>query len=154
MDESDQRLGTITGKPLQGKVALIIGGSSIDTHYLALFLAKYGADIALIYQQAYPDHIRETKQRIESAGQRCLIFGQNNDENFPKEMLQQVSESLDRLDLFIVYSSQSRAELRPPESSENTPSHGTNHAASLFANIDIITGILEWMVEPAATNVT
>ncbi|MES2514315.1 MAG: SDR family oxidoreductase [Bacteroidota bacterium] len=58
---------------LNGKVALITGGDSGIGRAVAVLFAKEGADVAIIYLNEHTD-ANETKQEVESYGQKCLLI--------------------------------------------------------------------------------
>lgn len=86
---------------LLNKVALITGGDSGIGRSVAIFYAKEGADVAIIYLNEHED-ADETKRLVEAEGQRCLtIAGDIGDESFCRQAVQQVVGTLGHLDIVV-----------------------------------------------------
>lgn len=93
-------------QPLVNKVALLYDVTDSGGHDLAVSLAENGADIAIVYRQAYAGQARETKCSVESEGRRCLILPtQNQKKSFSKDVVRRTINILGRLDIYIDYSS-------------------------------------------------
>lgn len=58
---------------LLGKVALITGGDSGIGRSVAVFFAREGADVAIVYLNGHEDAV-ETKAMVEAEGRRCLLI--------------------------------------------------------------------------------
>lgn len=100
---------------LTGKVALITGGDSGIGRAVAIFFAKEGADVAIVYLNEDQD-AQETKRLVEAEGKRCIaIAGDIGDEQFCQQAVQQVVSELGHLDILI----NNAAEQHPQESIEN-----------------------------------
>lgn len=100
---------------LTGKVALITGGDSGIGRSVAVFYAKEGADVAIIYLSEDQD-AQETKRLVEQEGHRCLtIAGDVGDEQFCQRAVQQTVQELGHLDILV----NNAAEQHPQESIEN-----------------------------------
>ncbi|BAY65156.1 short-chain dehydrogenase/reductase SDR [Calothrix brevissima NIES-22] len=100
---------------LQGKVALITGGDSGIGKAVAIFYAKEGADVAIMYKSEHKD-AEETKRLVEKEGRRCLtIAGDIGDEQFDQQAVQRVVKELGHLDILV----NNAAEQHPQESIEN-----------------------------------
>ncbi|MBD2194473.1 MULTISPECIES: SDR family oxidoreductase [Calothrix] len=112
--QSDDAKYRGSGK-LQGKVALITGGDSGIGKAVAIFYAKEGADVAIMYKSEQKD-AEETKRLVEKEGRRCLtIAGDIGDEQFDQQAVQQVVKELGHLDILV----NNAAEQHPQESIEN-----------------------------------
>lgn len=99
---------------LQGKVALITGGDSGIGRAVAIFYAKEGADVAIVYLSEQGD-AEETKQLVEAEGHRCLtIQGDVGDEQFCQQAIQQTVNQFGHLDILV----NNAAEQHPQESIE------------------------------------
>jgi NAD(P)-dependent dehydrogenase (short-subunit alcohol dehydrogenase family) len=103
---------------LAGKVALITGGDSGIGRAVAIFYAKEGADVAVVYLDEHKD-AEETKRLVEAEGRRCLLIaGDIGDERFCKEAVDRTVRELGRLDILV----NNAAEQHPQESIENISS--------------------------------
>ena len=97
---------------LQDKVALITGGDSGIGRAVALFYAKEGADVAILYLNEHDD-AKETKRLVEEQGRRAVtIAGDIGDENFCQQAVQQAVDALGKLDILV----NNAAEQHPQES--------------------------------------
>jgi NAD(P)-dependent dehydrogenase (short-subunit alcohol dehydrogenase family) len=90
---------------LKNKVAMLFDGSNEGGRSLAVSLASYGADIAIVYREGFVKHARETKRLVEAAGRRCIIVPLPDGELLSKELIRQTANTLGRLDIFIDSSS-------------------------------------------------
>ncbi|MTT31928.1 SDR family oxidoreductase [Terrilactibacillus sp. BCM23-1] len=96
--EDDNYIGT--GK-LNGKVALVTGGSSGIGRAVAIAYAKEGADVAIIYNINDEDALL-TKERVEAQGQRCLLLkGDAGDEAFANQAVEETVAELGGLDVLV-----------------------------------------------------
>lgn len=86
---------------LKDKVALISGGDSGIGRAVAIYFAKEGADIAIVYLDEHGD-AEETKRQVEAEGVRCLqIAGDIGEEGFCREAIERTVESFGRLDILV-----------------------------------------------------
>jgi NAD(P)-dependent dehydrogenase (short-subunit alcohol dehydrogenase family) len=86
---------------LQDMVAIITGGDSGIGRSIAVFYAREGADIAIIYLSEDED-AAETKRAVEEEGRRCLLIqGDVSDRSFCMSAVEQVVEEFGRLDLLV-----------------------------------------------------
>jgi NAD(P)-dependent dehydrogenase (short-subunit alcohol dehydrogenase family) len=100
---------------LEGKVALITGGDSGIGRSVAIFYAKEGADVAIIYLSEQQD-AEETKRLVEAENQQCLLLkGDIGDEKFCQQAVQQTVQELGHLDILV----NNAAEQHPQDSIEN-----------------------------------
>ncbi len=86
---------------LKDKVALITGGDSGIGRSVAVFFAKEGANIVIVY---YNEHIdaKETKQYIENLGGKCLLIaGDLREEDFCKKVINDTIEVFGHLDILV-----------------------------------------------------
>ncbi len=86
---------------LQGKVALITGGSRGIGRAIALRLAESGADVVVNYVRHRRD-AAETAEAVEKIGRRCLLVKTNvaNSEDV-KGMFAAISEEFGHLDILV-----------------------------------------------------
>jgi len=86
---------------LTGKTAIITGGDSGIGKSAAIYFAKEGADVAIIYLEEHQD-AEETKQLIEAEGRRCLLYsGDIGSEEFCKETVNKIHSEFGRLDILV-----------------------------------------------------
>lgn len=86
---------------LQDKVALITGGDSGIGRAVAVFYAKEGADVAIVYLNEHQD-AQKTKQAVEAYGRHCvLIPGDIRSEKFCQEAVQKTVDELGKLNILV-----------------------------------------------------
>jgi NAD(P)-dependent dehydrogenase (short-subunit alcohol dehydrogenase family) len=89
------------GGKLIGKTAIITGGDSGIGKSVAIYFAKEGADVAIVYLEEHQD-AEETKQLIEAEGRRCLLYsGDIGNEDFCKETVNKIHTEFGRLDIVV-----------------------------------------------------
>lgn len=89
-----------SGKLLD-KVALITGGDSGIGRSVAVFYAKEGADVAIVYLDEHDD-AQETKRAVESYGRRCLLIaGDIRNETFCHEAVDRTVKEFGKLDILV-----------------------------------------------------
>lgn len=111
--QSDDASYRGTGK-LDGKIALVTGGDSGIGRAVAIFFAKEGADIAIVYLDEHGD-ADDTKREVEAVGRRCLtVAGDIGDEAFCQRAVEQTVRELGGLDVLV----NNAAEQHPQESIE------------------------------------
>lgn len=80
---------------------MITGGDSGIGRAVAIFYAREGADIAIIYLNEHKD-AQETKRLVEAEGRRCfLIAGDVGGQTFCKEAVSKSVEFLSKLDILV-----------------------------------------------------
>lgn len=89
------------GLTLEGKTALVTGGSRGIGRQIALTLAGYGADVAITYARS-ADAAEEVKEAIEQMGQRSLAI-QADAVKFEKadNVIQQIVSEWEKLDILV-----------------------------------------------------
>jgi NAD(P)-dependent dehydrogenase (short-subunit alcohol dehydrogenase family) len=86
---------------LKNKVALITGGDSGIGKSVAIYFAKEGADIAIVYLEENED-ARDTQQLIEQEGQKCLLIsGDIGIEDFCNDCVDRTVKELGNLDILV-----------------------------------------------------
>lgn len=82
---------------LKGKTAIITGGDSGIGRSVAIYYAKEGADITIVYLDEHDD-AQKTKELVEAEGVKCLLLaGDIGDEGFCKEVVKRPFQNLARL---------------------------------------------------------
>ncbi|ELR98244.1 SDR family oxidoreductase [Gloeocapsa sp. PCC 73106] len=100
---------------LKNKVALITGGDSGIGRSVAIFFAKEGANVVILYLDEHED-AQETQRLVEKEGQKCLaIAGDIGDESFCQQAVQKTIEEFGQLDILI----NNAAEQHPQDSIED-----------------------------------
>lgn len=89
------------GLTLEGKTALVTGGSRGIGKAIALKLADYGADVAVTYARS-ADAAEKVKQEIEAKGRRALAI-QADAVKFEKAetVIQQIVSQWEKLDILV-----------------------------------------------------
>jgi NAD(P)-dependent dehydrogenase (short-subunit alcohol dehydrogenase family) len=86
---------------LRDKVALITGGDSGIGRAVAVFYAKEGADVAIVYKDEHGD-AQKTKEAVESYDRRCLLMaGDIRNEQFCQEAVQKTISEFGKLDILV-----------------------------------------------------
>lgn len=86
---------------LKGKAALITGADSGIGRSVAIFFAREGADVAIVYYSEDKD-AEDTKRMVEEEGRRCLLIkGDVGDKYFATETVQKTKEEFGRLDILV-----------------------------------------------------
>lgn len=86
---------------LAGKVALITGGDSGIGRAVAVFFAREGAQIAIVYLNEHDD-AADSARAVESEGRRCLcISGNVADREFCCDAVAQVISTYGHLDVLV-----------------------------------------------------
>ncbi len=86
---------------LQDKVALITGGDSGIGRSVAVYYAKEGADVAIVYLNEHGD-AKETQQAVQDYGRRCLLIpGDIRGEDFCREAVQKTLNEFGQLDILV-----------------------------------------------------
>ncbi|MBM7653724.1 SDR family oxidoreductase [Neobacillus cucumis] len=86
---------------LTGKTAMITGGDSGIGKAVAIYFAKEGADVAIVYLEEHQD-AEETKQLIEAEGRKCLLFsGDIGSEETCKDIISKTISEFQKLDILV-----------------------------------------------------
>jgi NAD(P)-dependent dehydrogenase (short-subunit alcohol dehydrogenase family) len=86
---------------LKGRAAIITGGDSGIGRSVAVFYAREGADVAIVYLSEDED-ARATKKAVEAEGQRCLLLpGDVSDAAFCRQAVAKTVKEFGRLDILV-----------------------------------------------------
>jgi hypothetical protein len=86
---------------LKGRVAVITGGDSGIGRAVAVFFAREGADVAIVYLSEHDD-AKFTQEAVEAEGQRCLLLpGDVSDQAFCKKAVAATVKEFGRLDILV-----------------------------------------------------
>lgn len=86
---------------LEGRVAIVTGGDSGIGRAVALFFAKEGADLAIVYLEEHED-AEETRRMVEAEGRRCVtISGDVGDEEFCRDAVERTVREFGKLDVLV-----------------------------------------------------
>ena len=86
---------------LQGKTAIITGGDSGIGKSVAIYYAKEGANVVIVYLEEQSD-AEKTKELVEKEGQECLLIsGDIGDESFCKGVIDQTIGKFGALDILV-----------------------------------------------------
>jgi NAD(P)-dependent dehydrogenase (short-subunit alcohol dehydrogenase family) len=86
---------------LSNKSAIITGGDSGIGKSVAIYFAKEGADVTIVYLNETAD-AEETKQLIEAEGQKCLLFsGDIGSEDYCKEIVNKTIDQFGKIDILV-----------------------------------------------------
>jgi NAD(P)-dependent dehydrogenase (short-subunit alcohol dehydrogenase family) len=104
---------------LEGMTAIITGGDSGIGRATALFYAREGADVAIVYLADDNPDAADTKRKVEAEGRRCLAFpGDVGDESFCGKVVEETIKAFGKLDILI----NNAAEQHPRENIEDISS--------------------------------
>ncbi|WP_404350657.1 glucose 1-dehydrogenase [Sutcliffiella horikoshii] len=100
---------------LKDKVAIITGGDSGIGRAVAIYYAKEGADVVVVYLNEHKD-AKETQRQVEAEGRKChLIAGDIGEEAFCKQIVDETMANFSKIDILI----NNAAEQHPQESIED-----------------------------------
>ncbi|WHY02069.1 SDR family oxidoreductase [Neobacillus sp. DY30] len=86
---------------LAGKTAIITGGDSGIGKSVAIYFAKEGADVAIIYLNEHQD-AEETKGLVEAEGRKCVLFsGDAGNEEFCKDTVSKTIDQFGKIDILV-----------------------------------------------------
>ncbi len=89
-----------SGKLLD-KAAVITGGDSGIGRAVAVYFAREGADVAIVYLDEHSD-AEETKRMVEQEGRRCItISGDVGEEEVCRNAVRQTVDAFGRLDILV-----------------------------------------------------
>ncbi len=86
---------------LKGKVAIITGGDSGIGKSVAIYFAKEGAHLSIVYLDEHED-ANETKRLVEKEGSQCLLLpGDVGKEDFCQEVVSQTIQVFGGIDILV-----------------------------------------------------
>jgi len=86
---------------LRDKVAIITGGDSGIGRAVAYAFAKEGADVVIAYLYEHED-AKETKNRVEQLGRRCLLVpGDLREESMSYQVVKRTIDHFGKLDILV-----------------------------------------------------
>jgi NAD(P)-dependent dehydrogenase (short-subunit alcohol dehydrogenase family) len=86
---------------LKGKVVLITGGDSGIGKSAAIYFAKEGASVAIVYLDEHED-AEKTKEAIQAEGQECLLIsGDIGSETFCKDIVRKTLDKFGQIDVLV-----------------------------------------------------
>ncbi|WP_339149609.1 MULTISPECIES: SDR family oxidoreductase [unclassified Sutcliffiella] len=100
---------------LKDKVAIITGGDSGIGRAVAIYYAKEGADVVVVYLNEHED-AKETQKQVEQEGRKChLLSGDIGEEAFCKQIVDETMANFNKIDILV----NNAAEQHPQESIED-----------------------------------
>ena len=133
---------------LQDKVAIVTGGDSGIGRAVAVYFAKEGADVAVIYLDEHED-AEETGRQVEQEGRRCLLLaGDVGQESFCQDAVRKTVTEFDRLDVLV----NNAGEQHPQESIMDISSEQLERTfrTNIFGMFYMTKAALEFMPEGSA----
>jgi len=86
---------------LNNKLAIITGGDSGIGKAVAIYFAKEGADVVIVYLNEHQD-AEETKKLVEAEGKKCLLLaGDIGDETFCQEIVTKSIAQFGKIDVLV-----------------------------------------------------
>ena len=86
---------------LKGKAVLITGGDSGIGKSAAIYFAKEGASVAIVYLEEHED-AEKTKEAIQAEGQECLLIsGDIGSETFCKDAVRKTLDKFGQIDVLV-----------------------------------------------------
>jgi NAD(P)-dependent dehydrogenase (short-subunit alcohol dehydrogenase family) len=86
---------------LKGRVAIVTGGDSGIGRAVAVFYAREGADVAVVYLSE-DDDAKATQEAVEAEGRRCLLLpGDVSDQEFCRKAVAATVKEFGRLDILV-----------------------------------------------------
>ena len=133
---------------LENKVAIVTGGDSGIGRAVAVYFAKEGADVAVLYLDEHED-AEETGRQVEQEGRRCMLLsGDVGQESFCQDAVRKVVTEFDRLDVLV----NNAGEQHPQESIMDISSEQLERTfrTNIFAMFYMTKAALEFMSEGSA----
>ena len=86
---------------LNNKIAIITGGDSGIGKAVAIYFAKEGSDVVIVYLNEHQD-AEETKKIVEAEGRKCLLLaGDIGDEAFSQEIVTKTIEQFGKINILV-----------------------------------------------------
>ena len=125
---------------MEDKVTLIVGGASRSGQLLEAALAQKGSDIIIVTSHDKHELTEEIEERVEASGRRCLIIEKDpiNGQAI-EEIMQKITDSFGRLDVYIDYTAQS--------SSSDGSTGGKLSESTILPGLAIMKAALNYIAE-------
>ena len=134
---------------LEGKVALITGGDSGIGRAVAIFYAREGADVAIVYLREEQRDADEVRQEVEELGRRCLLIpGDVTDAKFCRRAVAKVVEELGKLDILVNNAAFQQSQEKPEDVSDEQFEH--TFRTNIFGYFYMAKAALEHLEEGGA----
>ena len=86
---------------LNNKIAIITGGDSGIGKAVAIYFAKEGSDVVIVYLDEHED-ASETKKLVEAEGRKCLLLaGDIGDETFCQEIVTKTMNKFGKINVLV-----------------------------------------------------
>ena len=86
---------------LNNKIAIITGGDSGIGKAVAIYFAKEGSDVVIVYLNEHQD-AEDTKKLVEAEGRKCLLLaGDIGDEAFSQEIVTKTIEQFGKINILV-----------------------------------------------------
>ena len=86
---------------LYNKIAIITGGDSGIGKAVAIYFAKEGSDVVIVYLNEHQD-AEDTKKLVEAEGRKCLLLaGDIGDEAFSQEIVTKTIEQFGKINILV-----------------------------------------------------
>lgn len=125
---------------LNNKVAIITGGDSGIGRAIAIYFAKEGADIAIVYLNEHAD-AKHTHKKVEAIGKKCLLISGNlRDERFCKKAVKRIKNYFGKINILV----NNAAEQHPEDNFQSITNKQINKtfATNIFSYFYMIKAVL------------
>ncbi len=86
---------------LNNKIAIITGGDSGIGKAVAIYFAKEGSDVVIVYLDEHQD-AEDTKKLVEAEGKNCLLLsGDIGDEIFCQEIVKKTIDQFEKINILV-----------------------------------------------------
>jgi len=135
---------------LAGKAALITGGDSGIGRSVAIFYAREGADVAIVYLPEEQRDAEETKAMVEKEGRRCLLLpGDLRSVQFCKDIVHRTVDTFGRLDILV--NNAARQVTQPDLSNLSDEQIRDTYAVNIFPHFTVTREALQFLPKQTGT---